>query len=137
MFKYGELVQVANELVQDSVDRHRRFRRPVTARAVGRRVGTALAVGTGTGEPQGYITGLAGGGAGSVATGGTLITVTYENLVDCQHKIADLYRDSTAGWLANDQTYGTLSKLRSDSGGNDREYPLEPKPDNGADRWGT
>jgi hypothetical protein len=52
------------------------------ARAVAEVADADLIVGTGSGEPMGMMVRAWTGAAGTVATGGSLITPTYENLVD-------------------------------------------------------
>ena len=85
-------------------------------RALGRKIDEDLTVGTGTGQPNGLMTAITG--SGTIATGGSLITPTYEKLVDLQYSIADSYRASPAcGWLMRDSTAGTLRKLRDGGGG--------------------
>jgi HK97 family phage major capsid protein len=116
-YKYGQLTQVAAEVVQDSgvniVDVLGRN----IGRAVGRLVDADLMVGTGSGGPLGMM--AAGtGAAGTVATGGTSIDPTYEKLVDLAYSVNDEYRSGgNAAWLMRDSTAGGLRKLRDGAGG--------------------
>lgn len=58
------------------------------------------------------------GAAGTVATGGTLITPTYENLVDLVYSVNDQYRQSPAcAFLMRDATAGIVRKIRDGAGG--------------------
>lgn len=115
-YKYGELVIVANEVVQDTVIDIGQFLVRDMGRALGRKIDTDLAVGTGSGQPNGVMTAQVG--AGTVATGGSLITPTYENLVDLVYSVNDEYRASgSAAWLMKDATAGNLRKLRDGAGG--------------------
>lgn len=89
-----------------------------TSAALGRKIDTDLVAGTGSGQPQGVTTAAIVGAAGTVATGGTLITPTYENLVDLVYSVNDAYRaDGNAAWLMNDRTAGVIRKLRDQGGG--------------------
>lgn len=115
-FKYGELVIVANEVLTDAVFPIAEFLGQDIGRALGRKIDTDLTSGTGSGQPQGIMTAV--GGAGTVATGGSLIDPTYEQLVNLVYSVPDAYRSApSCGWLMYDTTAGTLRKLRSDGGG--------------------
>ena len=85
-------------------------------RSSGRVVDTDLIVGTATAEPLGCMIALAGGGAGSVTTGGSFINPTYETLVDVLYGVNDEYRSSgNAAWLMRDSTAGVVRKIRDGS----------------------
>jgi HK97 family phage major capsid protein len=117
-FKYGELVQVASEVVQDASIDIVSFVTEDVAYAVGRVIDTDLVVGSGSGKPMGVMTAALVGAAGTVATGGSLITPTYENLVDVVYSINDNYRNNgNCAWLMRDATAGNLRKLRDGAGG--------------------
>lgn len=117
-YKYGELVIVANEVLQDTVVNIGDILFKDIGRALGRKIDTDLVAGTGSGQPQGVTTAAIVGAAGTVATGGTLITPTYENLVDLVYSVNDAYRaDGNAAWLMNDRTAGVIRKLRDQGGG--------------------
>jgi HK97 family phage major capsid protein len=117
-FKYGQLVQVASEVIQDTGFDVVGFVGQNIGRAVGRVIDADLVVGTGTGEPLGMMSGVIVGAAGTVATGGSLITPTYEALVDLVYSVNDEYRSSgSAGFLTRDATAGVLRKLRDGAGG--------------------
>jgi HK97 family phage major capsid protein len=116
-FKYGELVLVANEVVTDTAVDISSWLGKDLGRALGRLVDTDLVVGTGTGEPLGAMIALAGGGAGSVTTGGSLIDPTYEKLIDLQYKVVDEYRNQNSAWLMRDATGAVIRKIRDGAGG--------------------
>lgn len=117
-YKYGEIIIVASEVITDTAFDVVGFLGKDMGRALGRKIGTDLVTGSGSGKPNGIMNALAGGGAGSVMTGGSLITPTYEHLVDLVYGIADEYRSSgSSGWLMKDSTAGTLRKLRDGAGG--------------------
>lgn len=130
-YKYGELVQIANEVIQDSGIDIVGFLSMNIARAVGRVLDADLVAGTGTAEPQGMITASITGSAGTVATGGSLITPTYESLVDLQFSVNDAYRARGGAWLMRDATAGNLRKLRDGAGGTVGRPLWEPSSTSG------
>lgn len=123
-FKYGELVQLASEVVQDSGIDIIDFVTRDVGRAVGRIIDTALVVGSGSGAPQGVMTAAIVGAAGTAFSGGTLpagsgtTPVPYEALVDLVYSVNDAYRASgNCAFLMRDATAGQLRKLRDGAGG--------------------
>ncbi len=115
-FKYGQLLPVASETLQDTGVDLLSFIASNIARAVGEVVATDLVVGTGTNEPNGIMTAISG--AGTIATGGSLIDPTYEKLIDLQYSVNSSYRNRpSVGWLMNDLTAANLRKLRDGAGG--------------------
>lgn len=117
-YKYGELYAVANEVISDTAFDIVDFVSRNVGRAVGEKIGTDLAVGTGSGQPLGVSQAVLTGSAGTIATGGSLITPTYENLVDLVYSVNGNYRarPSTA-FLMRDLTAGVVRKLRDGNGG--------------------
>lgn len=120
-FKYGQLEQVAIEMVQDSAFDIVSFVTANVARAVGRVTAADYAVGTGSGEPLGVVAAC----TGSVVTGGSLITAVGENLIDLQHAVVQEYRDN-GSYIMRDSSLGSLRKLRADGGGTIGPWLLEP-----------
>lgn len=129
-YKYGELVRVSSEVLQDSgIDIIGFIARDV-ARALGRVIDADLVVGTGTGEPKGMIPAYTG--SGTITTGGSLITPTYEKLVDLVYSINDAYRNGgSAAWLMRDSSAGVLRKLRDGAGGTVGAVLWDPSLTNG------
>lgn len=116
-YKYGQLLQVASEVLQDTAIDIISFIGSNIGRAVGRIIDADLIVGTGTSEPQGMMT-QGTGAAGTVTTGGSLIAPTYETLVNVVYGVNDAYRNNGAtAWLMHDSTAGTIRKLRDGAGG--------------------
>lgn len=115
-YKYGQLVQLASETVADTGVDILGFVAGNIARAVGEVVATDLAVGTGSAEPNGVMTAVVG--AGTIATGGSLIDPTYEKWVDLVYSVNGNYRarPSTA-FLVRDLTAASMRKLRDGAGG--------------------
>jgi HK97 family phage major capsid protein len=127
-YKYGSLVSVANELLSDSAIDLASFLGRDMGRALGRIIDADLVVGTGTNEPNGIMT----AGSVRVTTGGSLLTPSYDVLVNAVYSIADTYRSSgSAGWLMADSTAGTIRKLRDGAGGTIGAVLWEPSLTNG------
>jgi HK97 family phage major capsid protein len=127
-FKYGQLVQVSNEVLTDSAIDLGGFIGQNIGRAIGRVVDADLTVGSGTGEPRGLMT----AGSVRVTTGGSLVTPSYDTLVNAIYSIADEYRmGGSAGWLMLDSTAGTIRKLRDGGGGTIGAVLWEPSLTNG------
>ena len=124
-YKYGELVKVASEVIDDSAIDIVGFITRDIGRALGRKIDTDLVAGTGSGPPNGIMTAITG--AGTIATGGSLIDPTYEKLVDLKYSVNDEYRNGgSAAWLMNDLTAGVLSKIRDGAGGTTGAVMWEP-----------
>jgi HK97 family phage major capsid protein len=124
-FKYGALVVVASEVVTDAGIDIEGFLGRNIGRALGRVIATDLVAGSGSGRPNGIMTAIVG--AGTIATGGSLITPTVEKLIDLQYSVNDEYRNSPdAAWLMNDSTAGTLRKLRDGAGGTIGAFLWQP-----------
>lgn len=122
--KYAELIEVNNDVLTDNGVDLTSFLARDLGRAVGRRVNQAIA--------EAMIGGVVVGSGGTVATGGSLITPDYEDLVNLQYSVNDAYRDSaSAGWLAKDSTAGTLRKLRDGAGGTEGSPLWQPSTQTG------
>jgi HK97 family phage major capsid protein len=127
-YKYGSLVSVANELLQDAAVDLAGFLGRDMGRALGRIIDADLVVGTGTNEPNGIMT----AGSARVKTGGSLLTPSYDVLVNAVYSIADEYRQGgSAGWLMADSSAGTIRKLRDGAGGTIGAVLWEPSLTNG------
>lgn len=114
-FKYGELVQIASEVVQDAAVDIINFVAREVSYATGRVIDADLVTGVGsTTEPLGIMA------AGSVTTttGGSLIDPSYEKLVDLAYSVPTAYAGrGSMGWLMKQNTAGVLRKLRDGAGG--------------------
>jgi HK97 family phage major capsid protein len=130
-FKYGQLVQIANEVIQDSGIDIVGFLGQNIGRAIGRVIDADLVVGTGTNEPLGMMA-VGTGTSGTVTTGGSLITPSVENLIDLVYSVNDEYRASgNAAFLMRDATAGNLRKLRDGAGGTVGALLWDPSLTNG------
>jgi HK97 family phage major capsid protein len=130
-YKYGALVRVASEVLDDAAFDIASFLGRDIGRAIGRLVDTDLVVGSGTGKPRGLMVAAAGNGSGSVTTGGTAIGITYDTLVDAVYRLADEYRGPSTGWLMRDSTAAVVRKLRDGAGGTIGAVLWEPSLTNG------
>ena len=116
-YKYAELVRVATEVITDTSFDFVDFIGKNIGRAVGQVIATDLAVGSGSGKPQGAMGAITG--AGTVATGGTIATgITFEKLIDLNYSINAAYASSNSvAWLMNRLTVGQIRKIRDGAGG--------------------
>jgi len=118
-YKYGQLVYLTRETLQDDGVDILGFVASNVARAVGEKVGEALVTGGGSGAPNGINTIVTNANAPTGGTiGGLVAGITYENLVDLVYSVNGNYRDRpSTGFLMKDKTAGQLRKLRDGAGG--------------------
>ena len=114
-YKYGFIIQAANELVSDSgfqLDAHLAQQ---AGNAIGYAVNSALTNGTGTVQPNGVVT-----AAGSGITGGTGLAggFTSDNLIDLAYTNIDgaVRRLPGVGYMAAGATIGAMRKLKDTAG---------------------
>ncbi len=119
-YKYGVMVQVSRELVDDTGIDLQAYLAEETGRALGNAIGAHFVVGTGTSQPRGIVTDstlgvTGGGGVGGVFTGDDLIRLFYS--------VIDPYRNSTnSAWLVKDASMATLRLLKDTTG----QYLFQP-----------
>jgi len=109
-YKYAFLIQVSNELLNDSSVDLLGYLAMQSGRALGNALGTHLVTGTGSSQPNGVVT-----ASTSAVTGGTGVAgaFTYDNLVDLYFSIIAPYRDSSScGWLLKDSSLATARKIK-------------------------
>jgi HK97 family phage major capsid protein len=121
-FKYGRLIQVSRELLQDTgVDLTGYLARSI-GRAIGNAFGEDLVIGAGTTEPRGIAL-----DAGAGVTGPTGTTVTFGNqatagqgfdlLISLYHSVISPYRQSrSAAFVMNDTTAAIVRRIKSTDG---------------------
>ena len=113
-YKYGFLIQAANELVTDAgFDLAGHLARQA-GNAIGYAVNSALTAGTGTVQPNGIAT-----AAGSGVTGGTGVSgaFTADNLIDLAYSVDGAVRRLPgAGFMANGASIGAMRKLKDTAG---------------------
>jgi HK97 family phage major capsid protein len=114
-FKYGILLQVARELIDDTAVDLLGYLAMQAGRALGNAFGNDLVNGTGTGQPSGIITTATTGVTGSVT--GVSGAPSYANLVDLEYSVIAPYRQSrSCYWLAADKTIGGFRKITDTTG---------------------
>lgn len=114
-FKYGTMIQVARELIDDTgVDLEGYLARQA-GRALGNGFGAHAITGDTSGNnPKGVVTRATTG-----VTGGTGVTgaFTADNLIDLKFSVIEPYRMSTACvWLMRDATLASVRKLKDSNG---------------------
>jgi HK97 family phage major capsid protein len=116
-YKYGQIISVSNEMLDDSAPDISAFIIRDIGRGMARQIDTFLITGSGSSQPNGMRV-LAGSGTNvPVTTGGSLIAPTYEKFVDVVYSVNDAYRAEGAAWLVKDSVAGSLRKLRDGAGG--------------------
>jgi HK97 family phage major capsid protein len=101
-FKYGCLIQVSRELLNDTGVDLEGYLAMQAGRALGNAFGAHMVTGTGTGQPRGVVTDATVG-----VTGGTGVTgaFTADNLIDLFYSVIAPYRaSSSAYWVTKDST---------------------------------
>jgi HK97 family phage major capsid protein len=113
-YKYGILLQVARELLDDSGVDLVGYLAMQAGRALGNKFGSDLVTGSGTSMPWG-VTSTSGASAGvtGVATSGA----TYANLVNLEYSVIAPYRQSrSCYWMAADKTIGAFRLIVDNNG---------------------
>lgn len=119
-YKYGQLVLVARELIEDSAFDLAGFIAKVAGRNVGLALGAHLVTGSGVAQPTGVITSATTGVTGAAAVTGAF---SADNLIDLMFSVIAPYRNSaSAGWLVKDSTLGAIRKLKDGAS----RYLFEP-----------
>ncbi len=125
-YDYGQLIAVANDLLEDSGSNIISFVAQQIGRALGEVTAATYITGTGSSEPNGVMTAI--GGAGTVATGGSLIDPTFEKLIDLVYSVNGNYRARGAEWLMRDLTTAVIRKIRDGAGGTTGAFIWQPSP---------
>lgn len=114
-YKYGFLIQAANELVTDAGFDLASHLAQQAGNAIGYAVNDALTNGTGTVQPQGIV-----GAAGSGVVGGTGVAgaFTADNLIDLAYTNLDgaVRRLPGVGYMAAGASIGAMRKLKDTAG---------------------
>ena len=112
-YKFGQLIQISRELVEDSAVDILGFLARSTGRALGVVTGTYYVTGTGSSQPQGIANAPTAGVTGGAGTG---LTVSGNALIQLYHSVISGYR-SQGYWVMNDSTAAYIRQLRDDTGG--------------------
>ena len=119
-YKYGFLVQVSREMLDDSGVDILGFLAREAGTSIGVAVNTALTTGTDTTQPNGIAT-----AAGSGITGGTGVAgaFTADNLIDLSYSVNSAYRRMPGtGWQMTGPTIAAVRKLKDTYG----QYLFQP-----------
>jgi HK97 family phage major capsid protein len=109
-----KIITIPFELLQDSsidviamVNKRQRDR-------LGRTMNKGFTIGTGTGQPTGFVTAA---GVGKIGATGTSTAPTFEDLVDLQESVDQAYKDAgTCLFMMHQQTRKTVRKLKDGAG---------------------
>ena len=112
-YKFGQLIQVSQELVNDSAVNLLDYLARAAGTAIGTATGTYNVTGTGSAQPEGIANSPTAGVTGGAGTG---LTVLANDLISLYHSITSGYR-SRGYWVMNDATAAYIRKLRDDTGG--------------------
>ena len=123
-YKYGIMLQVARELVDDTAVDLQGYLAMQAGRAVGNAFGSDLINGNGSSKPTGLVAATSASpavtGALSSATsgfGGVVGSPSYGNLVDMEYSVIAPYRQSkSCYWIAADKTIGGFRKITDGQG---------------------
>lgn len=109
-YKYGVLLQVARELIDDSGVDLIGYLAMQAGRAIGNKFGSDLVTGTGTSQPTGFMTSATIGITGTTTGKGG--APQYSDLVDLEYSVIAPYRQSrSCYWIARDATIGGFRKI--------------------------
>jgi HK97 family phage major capsid protein len=112
-YKYGLLVQVADELVTDAGFNIQSHLAQQAGNGLGFKINEVLTTGTGTVEPTGIITGAATGVTGTATDG----SFDADDLIDLQYSLDGAARRLPGvAYMANGTTIGRIRRLKDDAG---------------------
>lgn len=115
-YKYGVIVEATQEIVADSALDILGILANDAGEAVADKVMTDLLLGSGTGQPWGWVTRSTG-----AVNAANLAGVTTDNLIDMQHSLLRPYRKN-AIFMTSDSAIASLRKLKDTTG----RYLWEP-----------
>lgn len=119
-YKYGFLVQVSREMLEDSGVDLLGFLAEQSGIAIGVAVNTALTTGSGSSAPEGIVTAAGTGVTGSTAVSGAF---TADNLIDLTYSVNSAYRRMPGtGWAMRGSTIAAVRKLKDTYG----QYLFQP-----------
>lgn len=113
VYKYSsKSIGVPFELLQDSFIDIEAYIKNLLRLRLGRIQNRHQTVGTGAAQPMGLVTASASGKIGAT---GQATSVAYDDLVDLEHSVDPIYRQS-AGWMFHDSTLQALRKMKDTNG---------------------
>lgn len=102
------------QLLQDSMFDLDAYIMDLLAMRIGRITNRHFTVGTGSGQPEGIVTGA---GQGKVGKSGQTLTVTYDDLVALEHSIDPAYRNQAGvGFMFHDSTLEQIRLIKDTNG---------------------
>ena len=104
----SKIVRVSFQLLQDSAFDVEAYLARKFARRMAVGTNAHFTTGTGTGQPQGVVTGATLGKTGLT---GQTTSVIYADLVDLEHAVDPAYRNANTRWMFHDSTLKALKKL--------------------------
>lgn len=111
-FKYGFLVQLSRELIEDAGVDILSFIATQTGNALGFKVNNDLTVGTGSDQPNGVVTASTLG-----KTGASTATFTADDLIDLVYSVNGAVRRLPGlGFMCNTSSLGAIRKLKDNAG---------------------
>jgi HK97 family phage major capsid protein len=113
-YKYGTLIQVSRELLDDTGVDLEGYLAMQAGRALGNAFGAHAVTGTGTAQPRGVVTDATLG-----VTGGTGVVgaFTSDNLIDLFYSVIAPYRASgSTKWIMRDSSVAVARKLKDTTG---------------------
>lgn len=125
-FKYGTLIQVSRELLNDTGVDLEGYLSMQAGRALGNAFGAHMVLGTGTAQPRGLVTDASLGKTGGTGVVGAF---TGDDLIDLQYSVIAPYRaSSSCYWIVKDSTLANLRKLKDTT----NQYLWQPSVQVGA-----
>lgn len=104
----SKIIRVPYQLLQDSAFDIEAYLRQKLAERIGRATNQYFTTGTGSGQPQGVVTGAV---LGKTGANGQTTSVTYDDLVDLIHSVDPAYRRQ-AQFMFHDSTLKAIKKLK-------------------------
>lgn len=111
-WKLGGIIKVSEELLQDNMINFEAYMAGQIAKGIDKAESPAFAVGNGTSQPKGYVTGAT---VGANSTTASTTAVTADEWIDIYYDLAEEYR-ANATWRMNDNTLKSLDKLKDGQG---------------------
>lgn len=109
-YKYGAIIQVSRELIDDTGVDLTGFIARQAGRACGNALGVDLVTGNASSKPSGIVQTATTGVTGGTAVSGAF---TADNLIDLMFSVIAPYRNSAScGWLMRDATMASVRKLK-------------------------
>ncbi len=128
-YKYGVLIQVSRELVDDSGVDLEGYLAMQAGRALGNAFGADAVTGNGSSKPTGVLNNTTLGATGPTGVSGGLGATSAtansggDYLIDLYYSVISPYRASpSAAWMARDSTMAVLRKIKDTTG----QYMFQP-----------